>query len=132
MTQYNDWIAQLARDGRGGGVFPSISRGRSLTLKYSLSVHPILGDFTDGTFSCNIAISPDAPEALTSFEVSTGVPENGVTPVTLSLPASAQSGFPQDDDFDGIERVFYELVYTPNGAGPIAVDGGIINITGAI
>lgn len=132
MTQYDNWLAQLARDGRGGGVLPSISRGRSLTLKYSLSVHPILGDFTDGTFSCNIAISPDAPQPLTSFEISTGTPENGITPVTLSLPASAQSALPPDNDLDGVEPVFYELVYTPNGAGPVAIDGGIIIITGAV
>lgn len=133
-TQFDGWLRQLALDGRGGSdlQIPAISRGRAHTLDFSLSSHPALGDWTAGSFSMNVRLSPDAPGAATaSYVCTTGTPAGGLTTVSCTLAAAGQSGLPTDGNADGLAVVYYELVYTVAGVDYLIV-GGAIPIMGAV
>jgi len=133
-TQYDGWLRQLALDGRGGSdlQIPAISRGRAQTLDFSLSAHTILGDWTAGSFSMNVRLSPDASGApAASYTCTTGTPAGGVTTVSCTVACADQSGLPSDGNADGLAVVYYELEYTVAGVDYL-VSGGAIPITGAV
>lgn len=133
-TIFNDWLAQLSRDGRGGpaAVLPSVSRGRGLAFRFDLASHTEFGDYTAGTFSASIRAAPDSDTELAAFTVTTGTPAGGITPVELVLSAAAQLAFPPDNDGDGLEHVVYELVYTPPSSDAVPIAGGLLPIAGAV
>lgn len=114
-SQFSEWLSLSSRDGRGGmsAEPPAIQRGRKLTMRLSLPVDPVFGDWTAGTFAARLRAAPDASgAALAAYTPTVGTPAGGLTNVDFELAGSASSTLPADSDGDGITEVFLEITYT--------------------
>ena len=123
---FPNWRAQLVRDGVYRDM-PAITRGKAQSVIYTPQ-----GNFSTGSFSMQLRASPDADTALATFTCTAGAFSGGATPVTISLPAAAQSGIPVDADGDGVETLLYDLIYSPAIGAPYRLVAGYQPITGAV
>lgn len=124
---FPQWTAQLARDGVGPQNMPAIVRGLDQTVTLTLT-----GDFSAASFAMKLKAAPDAASALATFTCTPGSFADGVTPVTLSLAAAAQSSLPADTEGDGIETLVYDIVCTPASGGAYRILGGYQPVSGAV
>lgn len=124
---FPQWTAQLARDGVGPVDMPAITRGLAQSVTLNLT-----GDYSGDSFTMKLKASPDAASALATFTCTPGSFSGGVTPVTLSLAAAAQSGLPADTDADGIETLVYDIVCDPASGEPYRILGGYQPISGSV
>lgn len=123
QTQFPAWLAQAARDGRGGleSEPQAINRGRTCVFVLNLSTSADYGDWTTGTFAADLKAAPDAGgAALASYTPVTGTPAGGVTPITFTLDGADQGGLPADAD-DGLVELFLEITFTPTGGDEFTV-----------
>ncbi|MBB3035370.1 hypothetical protein [Alteriqipengyuania lutimaris] len=117
------WLAQLARDKKGGKALPSITRGQAYTASVGFPV-----DVSGDSFAGQLRLSPDAAgDPLADFTVTPGDYADGSTIVTLSLSAGQTGALPADGDADGLEEVVFEVLR--NGArcfaGNVFVSGRV-------
>lgn len=124
---FPQWSAQLARDGVGPQNMPAITRGLAQSVTLGLA-----GDFSGDAFSMVVKAAPDSATALATFTCTPGSFADGVTPVTLSLAAAAQSSLPADGDGDGIETLVYDIVCDPASGEPYRILGGYQPVSGAV
>lgn len=135
LTQFPEWLNLAAQDGRGGTSAqpPSIVRGSPTAFVLNLNSHPTFDDWTGGAFSADIRAAPDAAgDALATWSISVGTPAGGVTPVTFTLAADAQTGIPADTDGDGVTELFMQIDFTPSGGTATAILQTRVLVTGAV
>jgi hypothetical protein len=123
-SQFANWLAVSARDGRGGlqSEPPAIQRGRALSMELSLAAHPFYGNWTAGTFTADLRAAPGASgSALAVYTCTTGTPAGGLTPVTLVLSAVDSAALPTPPATEQLGEVFLEVTYTPTGGSENAI-----------
>jgi hypothetical protein len=114
QSQWDDWLRELASAGKGGRalILPPISRGMSY-----LHIMDFEADVSADAFSADLRLTPDADATLlATFTVTVGAFDGTVTPVTFELSAVQVDAITaDDDDFNGLTEVIFNLFHTPGG-----------------
>lgn len=132
MTSPSDeWLRQLASDGKGGksAQLPAIVRG----LAYAVTIN-FEAEYGYDSFAASLKLAPDAVplDPPVNFGVSVGAYAGGATPLTLSLTDTQTSTLPTDDDGDGLVWLLYDILHTPLEGGQYRIVGGEVPVSGAI
>ena len=134
MSQWDDWLRKLAKDGKGGlglsGKPEVRAIDRGLPYEYTLAIG---ADVSGDTFEASLRASPDASgSTLADFTVTVGAYAAGVTPVTLGLTSGQTSALTADADLDGLEEFVFDILWTPSGGTQQRLLGGVIKISGKV
>lgn len=128
MTQWMDWLRQLATAGKGPVPISDVVRGQAWQWGVNLDA-----DFTGASLAGYVRAAPDASgDPLATFTVSGPVVANGMTRFTVSLSAAATAALPADGDGDGVEAWPYMLFLTPSGGTAELLIGGLMTLIGRI
>src|SRR3546814_13232097 len=117
MTAWDDWLRKLSADGKGGlglrGQPQMRAIDRGLAYAYVMAVGM---DVSADSFEASIRAAPDAAGAtLTDFDVTVGAYAEGITSITLELPATQTTALPSTGHQHGFEELFFALSLTPGG-----------------
>jgi hypothetical protein len=131
ITQFDEWLRQLAAAQKGPVTFPGASRGRKYVTTVSLP-----GDWTGATMRAQARLRPDAAgDPIATFAVTGPVVAAGVSTFTLTLTAGAAAGstgaFPADSDLDGVEQFAVDVLLTSGGVEELLF-GGVLPLLGRI
>ena len=134
MSQWDDWLRKLAKDGKGGlglsGKPEVRAIDRGLPYEYTLAIG---ADVSGDAFEASLRASPDASgSTLADFTVTVGAYAAGVTPVTLGLTSGQTSALTADADLDGLEEFVFDILWTPSGGTQQRLLGGVIKISGKV
>lgn len=128
MTQWSDWLGQLAAAGKGPVPISDVVRGRAWQWGVNLDA-----DFTGASLAGDVRAAPDATgDPLATFTVTGPVVEGGVTRFTVSLNAGATAALPADGDGNGVEAWPYMLFLTPSGGTEELLIGGLLTMMGNV
>jgi hypothetical protein len=128
MTQWTDWLGQLAAAGKGPVPISDVVRGRDWLWGVNLDA-----DFTGASLAGDVRAAPDASgDPLATFTVSGPVVTDGVSRFTISLDAAATAALPADGDGNGVEAWPYMLFLTPAGGAAELLIGGALTLMGNV
>ncbi|MCW1985327.1 UNVERIFIED_ORG: hypothetical protein M2348_001059 [Sphingomonas sp. R1F5B] len=128
MTQWTDWLGQLAAAGKGPVPITDVVRGKAWSWGINLDA-----DFSGATMAGEVRAAPDAAGSpLATFTVSSPVVADGMTRFTVSLDASATGGLPADADGNGVEAWPYMLFLMPSGGTQELLVGGLLTAIGSV
>lgn len=133
LSTWEDWLQKLARDGKGGlggrgrPEIRAIDRG--LDYEYIFAIE---ADLSADTLTASIKASPDAGSSLADFTVAIGSYTNDMTEVTLSLTDAETAALPSDTDFNGLEEMVFDILWTPLGGVEQRLMGGVIYVSGKV
>lgn len=126
MAQYDAWLAALKAAGKGGMNYPQLTIDRGLDYSRALSFS---ADYSGDDFLASLRASPDGDPLSPpiDFAITVGAYTDGKTLVTLELTDTETAAIPADDDLDGEERFYFDLLR--NGARIMA---GTIPVAGKV
>lgn len=106
ISQWGNWLRQLAADGKGGATLPSIDRGLPYTLRMAVPL-----DVSGDSFLAALRLGPDADDpVLATFTVAVGDFADDYTVVEFALDDTTTDALPGDDDFDGLAELVFDIL----------------------
>lgn len=131
-SQWDAWLREHARSGKGGITLAEASRGRKYTLNINFD-----DDRTGATIAGRVRSSPDAVSTLATFSVSSAY-DSGADVTTFTCTLAAGSGanstgvLPADSDADGLEYFPVEFEMTPEVGDMELLFGALLPVSGRI
>lgn len=126
--QWDAWLRENARSGKGGIRLDAASRGRVLKIIFNLP-----GDWTGAALRGEIRIAPDAVgDPIAAFAVTGPEIVAGVSTFTCRLEPADFADIPADGDLDGVAEFPVDFLLEPAGGDEETLLAAVLPVTGRI
>lgn len=132
MATLQEWLARFQNAGKRKD-FPLLTLGTGLAFIWKIPVHPILGDYSSGTWEMVASDVPgDSGTTQATFTVVAGTAANSIVPITASLLASDQGSITAPGAPDYETELPAAMYYTPSGGGREIMRAGLLPINAGV